>query len=79
MRRYAWEALAINELAGLDFLLSAPGVSISLPVRGDVFLSIIGVNPLLLKLNNGVLVAMYAVAAAAVVGAICWRHRQQPH
>ncbi len=79
MRRYAWEALAINELAGLDLFLSAPGVSISLPVRGDVFLSIIGVNPGLLALNIGVLVAMYAVAAAAVVGVICWRHRQRPH
>jgi hypothetical protein len=38
--RYAWEALVINELSGLDLFLSAPGVSLSLPVKGQVFLQV---------------------------------------
>ena len=42
--RYAWEALVINELQGLDLFLSAPGVSLSLPVKGQVFLQVGGVG-----------------------------------
>jgi hypothetical protein len=42
--RYAWEALVINELSGLDLFLSAPGVSLSLPVKGQVFLQVSGVG-----------------------------------
>lgn len=30
----------INELSGLDLFLSAPGVSLSLPVKGQVFLQV---------------------------------------
>jgi len=32
----------INELSGLDLFLSAPGVSLSLPVKGQVFLQVSG-------------------------------------
>ncbi|KAF8061171.1 ABCG2 [Scenedesmus sp. PABB004] len=77
--RYAWEALAINELSGLDLFLSAPGVSLSLPVRGEVFLQIIGVDAALLPLDIAVLVGLYAAAAGFVVAVVCWRNRQAKH
>ena len=34
----------INELSGLDLFLSAPGVSLSLPVKGQVFLQVGGLT-----------------------------------
>lgn len=74
--RYAWEALVINELADLDLFLSAPGVSLSLPMKGGVFLQIIGVRQELFMVDVAVLVAMYVAACGFVVGVVCWKNRQ---
>jgi hypothetical protein len=57
--RYAWEALVVNELRGLYLLFTAPGVSLSVAVKGDLFLQVIGVDPSLLVTNVAVLSAMY--------------------
>eukprot|EP00879_Flechtneria_rotunda_P000702 GHRR01000820.1.p1 GENE.GHRR01000820.1~~GHRR01000820.1.p1 ORF type:complete len:943 (+),score=354.31 GHRR01000820.1:2184-5012(+) len=75
--RYAWEALVINELAGLDLFLSAPGVALSLPVRGEVFLEIIGVQWRLYMVDVVVLVAMYLACCVFVLFVLGWRNRQR--
>eukprot|EP00878_Enallax_costatus_P007470 GHUV01007823.1.p1 GENE.GHUV01007823.1~~GHUV01007823.1.p1 ORF type:complete len:559 (+),score=173.47 GHUV01007823.1:992-2668(+) len=77
--RYSWEALVINELSGIDLFLSAPGVSLSLPVKGEVFLEIIGVHTDLFLVNIAVLVAIYVAACAFVIFVVSWRNRQHKH
>lgn len=77
--RYSWEALVINELSGIDLFLSAPGVSLSLPVKGQVFLEVVGVNSQLFMVDIGVLIAMYFACCAFVVFVVCWRNRQLKH
>lgn len=49
----------VNELRGLYLLFTAPGVSLSVAVKGDLFLQVIGVDPSLLVTNVAVLSAMY--------------------
>jgi hypothetical protein len=75
--RYSWEALVINELSGIDLFLSAPGVSLSLPVKGEVFLQIIGVNNDLFVADIAVLAAIYALCCVFVVFVLGWRNRQR--
>jgi hypothetical protein len=69
----------INELSGIDLFLSAPGVSLSLPVKGEVFLQIIGVQDELFVPNIAVLAAIYALCCAFVVFVVGWRNRQRKH
>jgi hypothetical protein len=78
-RRYSWEALVINELSGIDLFLSAPGVSLSLPVKGEVFLEIIGVQDELFVADIAVLAAIYALCCVFVVFVVGWRNRQRKH
>ncbi|WIA23676.1 hypothetical protein OEZ85_000376 [Tetradesmus obliquus] len=77
--RYSWEALVINELQGLDLFLSAPGVSLSLPVKGEVFLQIIGVQTGLFVVDIAVLAAIYAACCVFVLAVVGWRNRQRQH
>jgi hypothetical protein len=59
---------------------SAPGVSLSLPVKGEVFLQIIGVQDELFVADYvAVLAAIYALCCAFVVFVVGWRNRQRKH
>lgn len=69
----------INELSGIDLFLSAPGVSLSLPVKGEVFLEIIGVQTHLFLVNIAVLVGIYVAACVFVIFVVGWRNRQHKH
>lgn len=77
--RYSWEALVVNELSGIDLFLSAPGVALSLPVRGEVFLEIIGVQTSLFIVDIAVLVAIYVAACVFLIFVVSWRNRQHKH
>jgi hypothetical protein len=66
--------MVINELSGLYLYFTAPNVSITVAVKGEMFLSIVGVDAALLMVDIGVLVAMYAGCAAFVVAVVWWRY-----
>ena len=56
--------------------LSAPGVSLTLPVKGELFLEIIGVQTSLFIVNIAVLVAIYVAACVFVIAVVAYRNRQ---
>lgn len=69
--RYAWEAMVINELSGLYLFFTAPNVSITVAIKGEVFLKIIGVEASMILVDIAVLVAMY-VGACLFVLMVMW-------
>ena len=80
--RYAWEAMVINELTGAYLYLTAPNVSITIAIKGEVFLQIIGVDAGMIWADVAVLAAMY-LAAAGFVLLVLWgrygRHDSRRH
>lgn len=72
--RYAWEAMVINELRSLYLYFTAPNVSITVSMKGTVFLDIIGVKDEMLLPDIGVLVAMYAGCCVLLCFVMHWRY-----
>ena len=72
--RYAWEAMVINELTGAYLYLTAPNVSITIAIKGEVFLQIIGVDAGMIWTDVAVLAAMYLAACAFVLGVLWLRY-----
>ncbi|KAI8473210.1 MAG: hypothetical protein J3K34DRAFT_519217 [Monoraphidium minutum] len=72
--RYAWEAMVINELKSLYLYFTAPNVSITVSMKGTVFLDIIGVKDSMLLPDIAVLVAMYAGCCAFLCFVMHWRN-----
>lgn len=71
---YAWEAMVINELRSLYLYFTAPNVSITVSMKGTVFLDIIGVKERMLLPDVAVLVAMYAGCCAFLCFVMHWRY-----
>jgi hypothetical protein len=66
--------MVINELRSLYLYFTAPNVSITVSMKGTVFLSIIGVNEDMLLPDVAILVAMYAGCAALLAFIMHWRY-----
>jgi len=73
-RRYAWEAMVINELRSLYLYFTAPNVSITVSMKGTVFLDIIGVKDAMLLPDIAVLVAMYVGCCIFLCFVMFWRY-----
>jgi hypothetical protein len=66
--------MVINELRSLYLYFTAPNVSITVSMKGGVFLDIIGVREAMLLPDVAVLVAMYAGCAALFAFVVWWRN-----
>ena len=66
--------MVINELRTLYLYFTAPNVSITVSMKGTVFLDIIGVRDEMLLPDVAVLVAMYAGCAALLAFVMYWRY-----
>jgi hypothetical protein len=72
--------MVINELSGLYLYFTAPNVSITVAVKGEMFLQIIGVDAALLMVDIAVLVAMYFGCCMFVVAVVWLRYgRRKEH
>jgi hypothetical protein len=66
--------MVINELRSLYLYFTAPNVSITVSMKGSVFLDIIGVKEEMLLPDIAVLVAMYAGCCAFLCFVMYWRY-----
>lgn len=66
--------MVINELRSLYLYFTAPNVSITVSMKGTVFLDIIGVKEGMLLPDIGILVAMYAGCCTLLCFVMWWRN-----
>jgi len=72
--RYAWEALVINEMRALYLYFSAPGIDLTVTVKGDAFLQIIGVDANALVPDVAALVGIWILCSGFAFWSVWWRY-----
>ncbi|KIY97672.1 hypothetical protein MNEG_10287 [Monoraphidium neglectum] len=66
--------MVINELRSLYLYFTAPNVSITVSMKGTVFLDIIGVKARMMLPDIAILVAMWAGCCALLCFVMHWRN-----